>query len=80
MVGNDKMSISHIKALRSAGSVEPKKPVSSMIKLDLSNGRLDSYEPNQISASEILAILQKKFSLTEGEITIVPYNFSNKVA
>ncbi|WP_316353915.1 hypothetical protein [Candidatus Trichorickettsia mobilis] len=58
-----------IKALRNLGSVEPKKPISSIIKLDLSNGRLDGYELNQISASEILTILQEKFSLTEEQIT-----------
>jgi hypothetical protein len=57
-----------IKSLRDLGSVEPNRPIMIAVvdgveKLDISNGRLDGYEPNQNNAPRILEALYAKFPL-----------------
>ena len=68
---------------RNLGSVEPKFPVlnsgKNSQKLDISNGRLDGYEPNQRNVFKVLNLLYKKFPLggkveiknSDGEVVVV---------
>lgn len=60
-----------IKELRDLGSVEPQKSISFAIadRLDLSNGRLDAYQPNKDNVSKIMNLLFQKFPLSEEQVT-----------
>jgi hypothetical protein len=64
-----------IKLLRELGSVEPREAIvaqniNGIERLDLSNGRLDSYMPNQTNAPKILNALYAKFPLgNNGQMT-----------
>ncbi len=67
-----------IQKLRNVGSVEPMSIIGDM-RLDLSNGRLDSYEPNQENALKVLNKLYEKYPLSEDEIDEIIEGFDARI-
>ncbi|MFK8040036.1 MAG: hypothetical protein AB8B67_01665 [Rickettsiaceae bacterium] len=72
-----------IHALRALGSVESVTPIlldenEAVGKIDLSNDRLDCYEPNKKNAPLILEVMHKKYQLTRDQIDEAIFDFKTR--